>query len=239
MVLFWNPAYPLLNGWQNFMYLSAHRSEAHFCYKQQKNPKLSEISKRMKTTLCPVCSSSVISCGGWGDAVTLKTSMFPQGELQRAPTQCCWQQTQPPLQTAGTVPRSPEANCLAPCSRGTGIAIPDWCCWIKFVPSVFCRVFMNVSYREAKPLGSKSKRRNKLLIKEPKCAQSSAVWRTGGAKGSQHPAGITEEVKSLQPESQTHPFPKTRLYKAHRGESESLISACLQEEIKYVLKLNP
>lgn len=51
---------------------------------------------------------------------------------------------------------------------------------------------MNVSCLEAKPLGAQSKRKNKLLIKESKYAQSSAVWKTGGAEGSQHPTGISK-----------------------------------------------
>lgn len=51
-----------LSGWQNFVYFSKCRKQdqSQFLYMQWKNPKLSEISKGMKPTLCTVYSLRVV-----------------------------------------------------------------------------------------------------------------------------------------------------------------------------------
>lgn len=113
------------------------------------------------TVYCVEFKSSVIICNGLGvtiispNTVTFNITMFLQKRDPTSPdTQRCLQQMHPPPKIMVMVYNSQEANCLAPCSHGTCIAILDWHSWIKFVPCVFHRVVNECELPGSKAFGS-------------------------------------------------------------------------------------
>lgn len=124
--------------------------------KKQHKPKLSGISNGMKTTVYRVYSPRVVWYFVMGKDIQepLKSLFLQQRDAISPDTPCCLQQMHLPLKALVMVYNSQDANCLAPCSHWTGIAILDWHCSIKFVPCVFHRVFNECGLPGRKAFGS-------------------------------------------------------------------------------------